>query len=94
MKRTKAYANVWDAIEPDPVLRENLKLRSVLMSELTRHIQRERLTQAEAAKLFGVTQPRISNLMRGKIDAFGLDLLVKMAAAAGLRVTMRAQKAA
>ncbi|MFP5210704.1 MAG: helix-turn-helix domain-containing protein [Acidobacteriota bacterium] len=64
------------------------------MSELTRHIQRERLTQAEAAKLFGVTQPRISNLMRGKIDAFGLDLLVKMATAAGLRVTMRVQKAA
>jgi hypothetical protein len=47
---------------------------------------------AQAARLFGVTQPRISNLMHGKIEAFGLDLLVKMAAAAGLRVTMRVKR--
>lgn len=94
MNRRRVYANVWDAIESDPVMRENLKLRSVLMSELTRHIQREGLTQAQAAKLFGVTQPRISNLMHGKIDAFGLDLLVKMAASAGLRVTMQVKRAA
>lgn len=94
MNRRKVYANVWDAIEPDPAMRENLKLRSVLMSELTRHIQREGLTQAQAAKLFGVTQPRISNLMHGKIDAFGLDLLVRMATTAGLRVSMKIKKAA
>ena len=93
MKRER-FANVWDAIEDDPAMAENLKLRSALMIELKRHIQREELTQAQAATLFGVTQPRISNLMRGKIDAFGLDLLVKMAAAAGLRVTMRVKKAA
>ena len=94
MTRTKAYANVWDALEPDAAKRENLKLRSALMSALARHIEREALTQAQAAKLLGVTQPRVSNLMRGKIDLFGLDMLVKMAAAAGLRVTMRVKKAA
>lgn len=94
MTRMKSYANVWDAIEPDPVVRENLKLRSVLMSELTRHIERQRLTQAEAAKLFGVSQPRVSNLVRGKIDAFSLDLLANMAAAAGLHVTMKVRRAA
>jgi predicted XRE-type DNA-binding protein len=49
MKRMKVYANVWDAIEPDPAKRENLKLRSVLMSELTRHIRSRGLTQAQAA---------------------------------------------
>jgi predicted XRE-type DNA-binding protein len=88
------YENVWDAIEPDPVMRENLKLRSSLMLALTRHIKREGLTQAQAVKVFGVTQPRISNLIHGKIDLFALDILVKMATAAGLRVTMRVKKAA
>jgi predicted XRE-type DNA-binding protein len=94
MKKTKVYESVWDAIEPNPVEAENLKLRSSLMVELKRHIAREGLTQAQAARAFGVTQPRISNLIRGKIDQFGLDMLVKMAAAAGLRVTMKVKKAA
>ena len=94
MTKEKVYQNVWDALEPDPVKAENLKLRSYLMSALIRHIDSEGLTQIQAAKIFGVTQPRISNLMHGKIDLFGLDMLVKMATAAGLRVTMRIKKAA
>lgn len=52
------------------------------------------MTQAQAAKLFGVTQPRINDLLRGKIDKFSLDALVNMLAAAGLRVEMRVKKAA
>ena len=94
MTKTNVYENVWDAIEPDPVEAENLKLRSSLMLALTRHIKSEGLTQAKAARILGITQPRISNLIHGKIDLFGLDLLVKMAAIAGLRVTMRIKKAA
>ena len=94
MTNTKVYANVWDAIEPDPAKAENLKLRSSLMLALKRQIERQGLTQAQAAKIFGVTQPRVSNLIHGKIDAFGLDMLVKMATAAGLRITMRIKKAA
>jgi predicted XRE-type DNA-binding protein len=94
MTKTKVYDNVWDALEPDPAKAENLKLRSTLMLALARHVKREGLTQAEAARLFGVTQPRISNLIHGKIDAFALDMLVKMATAAGLRVTLRVKKAA
>ena len=94
MTKARVYESVWDAIEPDPAKAENLKLRSALMLALTRHIKREGLTQAEAAGVFGVTQPRISNLIHGKIDAFALDMLVKMATAAGLRVTMRIDKAA
>jgi predicted XRE-type DNA-binding protein len=88
------FASVWDAIEKNPARAENLKLRSTLMVALKRHIEREGLSQIEAAKVFGVTQPRISNLMRGKIGLFGLDMLVKMLATAGLRVTMRVKKAA
>jgi predicted XRE-type DNA-binding protein len=94
MTKNKVYASVWDAIESDPAKAENLKLRSFLMSALIRHIKHEGLTQAEAAEVLGVTQPRISNLIHGKIDLFGLDILVKMATAAGLRVTLRVKKAA
>lgn len=90
----KRYASVWDAIEESPAKAENLKLRSSLMLALKRHIEREGLSQTEAAKVFGVTQPRISDLMRGKIGLFGLDMLVNMLASAGLRVTLRVKKAA
>jgi predicted XRE-type DNA-binding protein len=92
--KIESFDNVWDAIEDDPGIRENLKLRSELMVVLTRHIKAEGLTQSQAAKLLGVTQPRVSNLMRGKINSFGLDMLVKMAVAAGLRVSMKVRKAA
>ena len=92
--KSKRFASVWDAIEKNSAQAENLKLRSSLMLALKRHIEREGLTQAEAANVFGVTQPRISNLMRGKIELFGLDMLVNMLAAAGLRVTLQVKKAA
>lgn len=90
----EVFENVWDAIEDDPGERECLKLRSLLMSELMSLIKREEWTKAEAAKALGVTQPRASSLIRGKFNAFSLDLLVKMAASAGLRVTMKLKKAA
>jgi predicted XRE-type DNA-binding protein len=71
-----------------------MKLRSKLMMELTNHLTRSGMSQAEAAKLFGVTQPRISDLMRGKINLFGLDALVNMTVAAGLRIEIRVLAAA
>lgn len=87
------FASVWDAIEDTPEEAENMKLRSALMMALKGHIAKAGLSQSEAAKLFGVTQPRISDLMRGKINLFGLDALVNMAAAAGLHVEMRVLEA-
>ena len=60
-----------------------------LGSWLKAHLARTGLSQAQAAKLFGVTQPRVSDLMRGKINLFGLDALVNMVAAAGMHVEMR-----
>ena len=71
-----------------------MKLRSALMMALKDHIASEGLTQSQAAKLFGVTQPRISDLVRGRIDLFGLDALVNMVAAAGMHVEMHIAKAA
>jgi predicted XRE-type DNA-binding protein len=70
------------------------KLRSELMIALKNHIADTRMSQARAAKLFGVTQPRVSDLVRGKINLFGLDALVNMASAAGLHVEMRVKEAA
>ena len=90
----KRYDSVWDAIEETAEEAQNMKLRSTLMMALQEHIARAKLNQAQAAKLFGVTQPRISNLMHGKIDLFALDTLVNMATAAGMRVEMRLRKAA
>jgi predicted XRE-type DNA-binding protein len=88
------FASVWDAIETDPGLAENMKMRSQLMTALRDHIAQEGLSQAAAAKLFGVTQPRVSDLVRGKIDLFSLDTLVNMLAAAGLHVELQVAKAA
>jgi predicted XRE-type DNA-binding protein len=88
------FFSVWDAIEDSPAMAENLKLRSALMIALKEQIERWGWTQADAARRFGVTQPRVSDLMRGKIDLFGLDTLVNMAAAAGLHVEMRIGEAA
>lgn len=88
-KSKKRFESVWDAIEDTAQEAENMKLRSALMAQLREHIVRAGLTQAQAAELFSVTQPRVSDLMRGKINLFGLDALVNMAAAAGLHVEMR-----
>ncbi|RQU36183.1 XRE family transcriptional regulator [Burkholderia cenocepacia] len=86
------YANVWDAIESEPAEAANMKLRSELMIALKQRIARLELSQAEAAKQLGVTQPRVSDLMRGKINLFGLDALVNMASAVGLRVDLQVRE--
>ncbi len=95
-KTSKAlrYANVWDAIEDTPGEAAHMKARSELMMAITEHIRKNGLTQAEAAKLLGVTQPRVSDLVRGKIDLFSIDTLVQMLATAGMRVEMRLKKMA
>jgi len=83
------FESVWDAIEDTPEQAENMKLRSVLMMAISEHIQRNGISQSQAASLFGVTQPRISDLKRGKINLFSLDSLVNMAVAAGLRLEIK-----
>ncbi|TPI37105.1 XRE family transcriptional regulator [Mesorhizobium sp. B2-9-1] len=90
----ETFVSVWDAIEDTPAEAENMKLRSTLMMALERHIRAKGWTQAEAARRLGVTQPRVSDLLRGKINLFALDTLVNMAVAAGLHVEMRVSDAA
>lgn len=67
---------------------EHLKIRSDLMIRLTKLIEARGLTQAQAARLFGVTQPRISDLVRGKIDRFSVDSLIEMMGHAGSQVSI------
>ena len=89
-----AYASVWNAIENTPAEAANMRVRSELMIALKARIEAQDWTQAEAAQVMGVTQPRVSDLVRGKIDRFGLDALVAMASAAGLTVEVRVREAA
>jgi predicted XRE-type DNA-binding protein len=68
---------------------ENLRVRAALMVELTEQIRRAGLTQKDAADTLGVTQPRISDLTRGKIDVFSIDTLVAMLSRIGIKTTIR-----
>ena len=81
---TPAGANVFGNLGFATEAAENLKIRSLLMTELRRVIGN--MPQREAAKLLGVTQPRVSHLTRGRIDLFTIDTLVNMLAHSGARV--------
>jgi predicted XRE-type DNA-binding protein len=89
----KRFESIWDAIE-SPADAENMKLRAKLMRAIIAHMEKRELSQAAAAKLMGVTQPRISDLVRGKIDLFSIDMLINMASAADLHVDLKIARAA
>jgi predicted XRE-type DNA-binding protein len=87
-KIRRSTGNIFRDLDFDAEEAENLKLRSDLMIALSKMIKARRLTQAKAAVLFGVTQPRVSDLIRGKIDRFSVDTLVAMLGHAGARVEL------
>jgi predicted XRE-type DNA-binding protein len=86
-KFRKSSGNVFKDLGFPPEEAEHLCVRSNLMIELSRIIEDRGLTQSQAAKLLGVSQPRVSDLVRGKIDRFSIDTLVEMLGNAGVRVT-------
>ena len=90
----RGHDSIWDALEDSVEHAENMKLRSGLMMALDQHITRAGWSQQQAATMLGVSQPRISDLVRGKIDLFSIDTLVQMLASAGMRVEMKLRKAA
>ena len=92
--KVKTYASVWDALADTPEEAANLRLRSTLMQQIARLVARKGWTQAEAAVRCGVTQPRINDLLRGRIARFSLDALVNIAAALGRKVTVKLEDAA
>lgn len=88
------FKSVWDAIEDTPHQAASMKIRAELMIALQEHLKKSRLTQIKAAKQLNVTQPRVSDLMRGRIDLFSLDSLVDMITSIGLEVEISIKKAA
>jgi len=87
------YNSAWDAIMDTPQEALNMKLRSELMLQIRQTIEVNSWTQKKAAKKLGVTQPRISDLLRGKIDLFSLDMLVNMLASMGDEVEIKIKAA-
>ena len=90
-KMRRSSGNVFRDLGYGPEAAEHLRIRSVLMATLSGLIQDRELTQAEAARLLGVSQPRVSDLVRGKIDLFSIDTLVDMLARAGMKVEFTAK---
>ncbi len=88
MKRTRSSGNVFRDLGFSPDEAEYLKVRAELMANLQKVITARGLKQAEAAELLGVTQPRISDLMRGRIDLFSIDTLIDMLARLGVRAKL------
>ncbi len=88
------FENVWDALSDTPEEAANLTLRSDLMIKIETIVKENGWTQAEAAKRCGVTQPRINDLLRGRISRFSLDALVNIASALGRKVTVQLEPAA
>jgi len=88
MSKNDQITSVWDALEDDPVRRENLKLRSALMMEIAERIKDQNLTQTQAAEVLHITQPRVSALLKGRINDFRLDSLVDMAHRLGMHVSI------
>jgi predicted XRE-type DNA-binding protein len=90
VKFTKSSGNVFADLGFDREEAEHLRIRSDLMATLSQAIKDRGLTQTQAAALFGVSQPRVSDLVRGKIELFTIDTLVSMLARIGIRVEVRA----
>ena len=88
MSKNDQFSSVWDALEEDPVRQENLKLRSALLMEIAERIKDQGVTQAQAAEVLHITQPRVSALLKGKINDFRLDSLVDMAHRLGMHVSI------
>lgn len=86
LKITKGSANVFEDLGFDVQESQNLLLRSQTMVALVQWFNASGMTQAVAAKTLGITQPRLNQLLKGKIEIFSLDALVNMATNAGMRV--------
>jgi predicted XRE-type DNA-binding protein len=86
MTDVQTFTSVWDAIADTPEQAANLQARAELMQQIAAIIKANNWKQAEAAEHCGLTQPRINDLLRGRISNFSLDALVNIAVALGQRV--------
>jgi predicted XRE-type DNA-binding protein len=84
--KAQTFVSVWDAIADSPAEAANLRVRSELMMAISNLIKENGWTQAQAAERSGITQPRVNDLLRGRISRFSLDALVNIATSLGRRV--------
>ena len=85
-QKVKSYASVWDALADTPEQAANLRARAELMQQIATIVEESGWTQTETAERCGVTQPRMNDLLRGRVSRFSLDALVNIATAIGRRV--------
>lgn len=84
--KIQKFESVWDAVSPTPEEAENMKVRSQLVMALNEMIEKRGLSTLDASALLGVSQPRISELAKGKIQLFSVDKLINMLAHAGMQI--------
>ena len=89
-----AFASVWDALEDTPAEAANMRMRSELMIAIRETVAGWGLTQAAAARRLDVTQPRLNDLLRGRLGNFSLDALIVLASRAGLGIRVQIEKTA
>ena len=94
LKHVRGSGNVFTDLGFSRIEAENLKLRSDLIIRIVQFHRKSGMTQADAAKVLGLTQPRLNALLKGRIDQFSLDALVNIASRAGLNVRLVVKKAA
>lgn len=92
--KKQTFESVWDALEDSVETAANMRVRADLMIEVQRYVTESDLTQHQAAKRLGVTQPRLNDLLRGRIDKFSVDAFVIMLARVGKKVSVKVRKAA
>lgn len=92
--KQQEFASVWDALEASPAESANMKARADLMIAIRGAIDGWNVTQVQAAKKLALTQPRMNDLLRGRINKFSLDMLINLATRAGLSVRVEVRPAA
>jgi len=94
MTKARTFANVWDALEDSPEEAATMTMRSNVMIAINEKVRSWDTTQARAARRLGITQPRLNDLLHGKINKFSLDTLTTLAIRAGLKVKINVRSAA
>lgn len=84
----QSFENVWDALEDTPAEAANISMRSALLIAIEQKVRSWDMTQSEAAHRLGITQPRLNDLLKGRITNFSLDALINLSAQAGLSVRL------
>jgi predicted XRE-type DNA-binding protein len=93
MIKSETFSSVWDALADTPEQAANLRARAELMQQIAAIVKESKWTQVEAAAQCGITQPRMNDLLRGRVSRFSLDALVNVATAIGRRVHLELEMA-